>query len=179
MLSKILCLVFAVGALQAAELVPAARELREALHATERSMERRFAETSMKLIGRPQGGYLEDFGVVFTLEVNVVPMANVSPFNPGYTEEQLLRLNQRKRERLDDLKTLATDILVNEAVRLEAVPRDGQIALVISLFHFTWEKTTGLPSQVVFQAKRDDLLNREAGRLSESALSKKVEARYF
>ncbi len=53
------------------------------------------------------------------------------------------------------------------------------MALMISLFHFTWEDTDDLPAQVVIQAPRRALLDRQAGRISEQELAKRLTVRRF
>jgi hypothetical protein len=167
------------GAAPAAELTPASRELRADLRTVERSIDRSFGDTRMVLIGSTRGGYLQGFGAVFTLEVNVVPMANVSPFKPSYTEQELRQLNQRKRGRIPELEELAAGILVTEAGKLGAIPEGENIALIISLFHFTWEYAGDLPAQVVIQAPRRTLLDRQADRINEQELTKRLMVRRF
>ena len=169
----------AMGTAPAAELAPASRQLRAELRTVERSIDRGFGETSMVMIGNTRGGYLQGFGAVFALEINVVPMANLSPFKPSYTEEELRKLNQRKRARLTELEKLAAGILVKAAAKLNVIPEKEKIALMISLFHFTWEDTDDLPAQVVIQASRRALLDRHAGRITEQELAKRLVVRRF
>ena len=171
--------VAATGAAPPAELTPASRELRAGLRTVERSIDSGFGGVSMVMIGNTRGGYLQGFGAVFTLEVNVVPMANLSPFKPSYTEQELRQLNQRKRDRLPELEELGAGILVKEAGKLGAIPEEEKMALMISLFHFTWEDTDDLPAQVVIQAPRRALLDRQAGRISEQELAKRLTVRRF
>ena len=171
--------VAATGTVAADELAPAARKMRADLRTVERSIDRGFGGASMVMIGSTRGGYLQGFGAVFTLEVNVVPMANVSPFKPSYTEQELRQLNQRKRGRLRELEELGAGILVKEAGKLGAIPEGEKMALIISLFHFTWEDTDDLPAQVVIQAPRRALLDRQAGRISEQELAKRLTVRRF
>jgi len=108
-----------------------------------------------------------------------VPMANVSPFKPSYTEQELRQLNQRKRGRIPELEELAAGILVTEAGKLGAIPEGENIALIISLFHFTWEYAGDLPAQVVIQAPRRTLLDRQADRINEQELTKRLMVRRF
>ena len=169
----------AMGTAPAAELSPASRQLRAELRTVERSIDRGFGETSMVMIGNTRGGYLQEFGAVFTLEINIVPMANLSPFKPSYTEGELRKLNQRKRDRLPELEELAAGILVEEAAKLGAIPEKEKIALMISLLHFTWEDTGDLPAQVVIQAPRRALLDRHAGRITGQELAKRLVVRHF
>ncbi len=171
--------VTATGVAPAAELAPASRELRADLRTVERSIDRGFGETSMVMIGSTRGGYLQGFGAVFSLEVNVVAMANLSPFKPSYTEQELSQLNQRKRDRIPELEELGKRILVREAGKLGGVPEGEKIALIISLFHFTWEDSADLPAQVVIQASRRTLLDRQADRIDEQELTKRLMVRRF
>ncbi len=171
--------VAATGEAPAAELALASRELRAGLRAVERSIDRGFGGSSMVMIGNTRGGYLHGFGAVFTLEVNIVPMANLSPFKPSYTEQELRLLNQRKRDRLPELEELAARILFDQAGKLDAIPEGEKIALLISLFHFTWEDADDLPAQVVIQASRRTLLDRQAGRINEQELTERLMVRRF
>ncbi len=170
---------FALGAAAAAELPETRADSRDGLRSAERAIAGRFDGSPMRIIGRVRGGRLEDFGAVFLFEVNVVPMANISPFRPAYSEEELRDLNERKKAGVEQLEKTGLALLVEAAGRLEAIPPDEQVALVIALFHFTWEDAAGLPSQMVLQARRSLLLDRAAGRVSEAELAREAKIRRF
>jgi len=50
-------------------------------------------------------------------------------------------------------------MLVAGAASLENLPPGEQIVLAVSLFHYSWEDYSGLPSQIVMQAERQKLLS--------------------
>jgi hypothetical protein len=152
---------------------------------TERAIDRRFDNledvvdsTPMPLTGVTRGGYLKGFGVVFTVEVNLLPVPNLGPFS-GISAKQKTSLNLRKRQRLEDLEIRARTILVDEGPRLTEVPAAEKVALVISLLHYPWEDVSGLPSQLVMQAGRQLLIDHQAGRVDLPALKKQLETAYF
>ena len=180
--SGILTAVIATLALSVAagaEMPENTADVRDGLRSAERAIASRFDALPMRMIGRVRGGRLEDFGAVFLFEVNVVPMANVSPFRPAYSEDELKSLNEKKRAGVVELEKIGLELLVEAVGRLEAIPPDEHVALVIALFHFTWEDTTGLPSQLVLQAPRSLLLDRAAGQVSDSELARKAKIRRF
>ncbi len=135
--------------------------------------------TPMPLTGVTRGGYLKGFGVVFTVQVNLLPVPNLGPFSGGMSEKDKASLNLRKRQRLEDLEIRARTILVEEGPRLSEVPATEKVALVISLLHYSWEDVSGLPSQLVMQAQRQLLIDHQAGRVDLPALKKQLESAYF
>ncbi len=171
------------GPLLAAEPIGETPEMLAEIKTAERSIDGNFKDISgrdpMGLIGFTRGGYLTDYGAVFSFEVMLVPVPNVSPFRPKYTDEEKKQLNVRKRQRLEDLEMKAQEILVAEGCKLTAVPSNQRVALVISLFHFAWEDRSNLPSQLVMQASRQNLLDRQAARLDKQEFRKTLDVRYF
>jgi hypothetical protein len=160
-----------------------ARVDREALANLERSFDARIESYSpndpFHLLGTTRGVYLEDYGVVFTTEVNLVAAAVRSPFRPEYTPEQLAQLRQKKLLRVDDLKKLMRSMMVDSATSLKPVPAEQRIAVGVSLFRFTWEDSRGLPSQIVMETRRQELLDFEAGRLDSAGLDNAIRVQEF
>jgi len=134
--------------------------------------------TPMPLTGVARGGYLKGFGVVFTVEVNLLPVPNLGPFS-GITGKDKEKLNLRKRQRLEDLEIRARTILIEEGPRLTEVPAAEKVALVISLLHYSWEDVTGLPSQLIMQARRQLLIDHQDGRVDLPTLKERLELAYF
>jgi hypothetical protein len=116
---------------------------------------------------------------VFTVELNLVPMGDISPFQKAYSAEQKRQLNVRKRQRLEDLTEQTRELLVEAAKQLNVVPEGEKVALAVTLFHYNWEDVTGLPSQLVVQAPRSALLAGAAGNLSKAELKARVQERQF
>ena len=158
-------------------------DLGKQLKRVERSIDSRFKQAidealPMALAGVTRGFYLEGFGVVFSLEVNVVPTPNISPFFRGYDEQQKRNLNRRKKQRLKSLEARARKVLTEEAAKVEALPADETLALAISLFYYNWEDISGLPFQLVVQAPKRVLLDHGAGRLTDSEFNRQIEVSF-
>ncbi len=114
----------------------------------------------LDLLGTTRGIYLPGYGVVFTSEVDLIISPNISPFHQSFTKQEIARIRARKLERLPLLKQNMREMLIASAAALEAVPPAEQIVVGVSLFHFSWEDTTGLPSQIVMLGQRQKLLSR-------------------
>jgi hypothetical protein len=158
-------------------------DVRDSLETVERDLTGRMhtneALSTMYVLWRPRGVYLEGYGAVFTLELNLVPMGDVSPFQKAYSDEQKRQLNVRKRQRLEDLTEAAREILVEAAKQLTVVPENEKVALAVTLFHYGWEDMTGLPAQLVVQAPRKALLAGAAGTLGKAELRAQIEEQQF
>ncbi|MCB1019492.1 MAG: hypothetical protein KDC27_06165 [Acidobacteria bacterium] len=184
-LAFILCAAALVAApgLRAAEVSPQAAAIRKQIVDVERSIDRRFRSLQdaqpMTLLGAARGVYLDGYGAVFTLEVNLYPSAALSPFRQSYSEEEKRQLNVRKKQRLEDLEEKAREILVEESAKLTGLPDGEKIALAVSLFHFAWEDLTGLPRQLVMAAAQDLLAQARSGSLDVADMRRKFAPEYF
>lgn len=165
--------VVVLGAVAAAfAAVP--RVSRAALHAMETSFDRRMATLSsdipFEILGYTRGVYLEGYGAVFTAEVNLSQSIDITPFQSTIPKEYIIKLHQRKTERVPVLKRSMEDAMLDMAASLDAVPSGEQIVLGVTLFYRKWEDTSGLPSQIVIQAERQKLLDVKLGHAGRSSL---------
>jgi hypothetical protein len=135
---------------------------RAAVLPVERSFDERIARFSvddpMYVLGAARGVYLEGFGLVLSTEVDLLPGANITPFRPAFTKEEKARIRARKLERLGKLRELMRAMLVDAAGMVDTVPENDQVAVAVTLFHKSWEDTSGLPGQIVMQAPRKALI---------------------
>ena len=130
------------------------------MEAVERAVDRSFRSTASgqpAAVGAARGIYLPGYGVVFSIEVNLSPTANLSPFRRSYSEDEIRDLNLRKRAGLEPLRQQMRDILVAEGPGLTNLAPGLEVALAVSLFHFPWEDRTQLPKQIVIGAARGTL----------------------
>lgn len=146
----------------AAMLVAApSRISRNSVVALERAVDQSFVNIMINepivSLGPTQAVYVDGVGVIVQQEVNLKPVASISPFKPMYTKEEIARIRQVKLEKLPMLKVGMRDMLVQAASKIDGMPDEERIILAVKLFHFTWEDTTGLPVQVVMQAPRGPL----------------------
>jgi hypothetical protein len=159
------------------------RAVRASLKSVERGIDERVQRmvdrAPFVLLGTTRGGYLPGYGAVFTLEVNLVPVAGISPFRPAYTPQEIQNINRQKREKLGTLRAALRPLLVDQAANLSQVPPNEKVALIVSLFNHHWEDTTGLPSQIVLQATRQSLLDLAARRANGADLERAIEMRDF
>jgi hypothetical protein len=159
------------------------RVTRVALEAMEKTFDQRVLRFDLNdpfdLLGSTRGVYLEGYGAVFTAEVNLVASAVITPFRPAPDREQIERLRQKKQERVALLKKHMREMLLNLAASLEAVPPSEQIALGVSVFYFSWEDRSGLPSQILMQARRQTLLDLAGQRASDRTLGDSIRVEEF
>jgi hypothetical protein len=137
------------------------------------------ADQPMDLIGFTRGVYLDDYGVVFTTEVNLLLSPGLTPFRPKFTPEELTRLRQKKLDRVSDLKRLMRDMMVSTGTTLKQMPPEQRVVVGVSLFYHAHEDTKGLPSQIVMQAPRKTLVEFESGKLSAEALAGAIQVQEF
>jgi hypothetical protein len=126
------------------------------------------ATTPGDVLGYTRGVYLEGYGAVFSAEVDLNPYAAVNPFRPKYTAAQVDNLRTQKQVRIGVLKKRMVESMVVIAQNLEGVPTSERIALAVTIPYFPWEKSEGMPRQILIQAQKSALLN--AGTLNDAAL---------
>lgn len=115
--------------------------------------------TPGETLGRTRGVYLQGFGAVFTTEVDPIPFAALNPFRPAYTEAEIAKLRVQKKQRLQLLKKRMAESLVVMAQGMEGVPATEQIALAVTIPYWPWEKSAGMPRQILVQASKSALLS--------------------
>jgi hypothetical protein len=177
-------LIAAVAALTALSAVPTNPTVsREDLAFLERVFDSRIASYNpndpFHLLGNTRGFYLEDYGVLFSSELNLVAAAVVTPFRPRYTPEQLEELRNKKITRLAELKNMMQTQMVDSALRLKSVPPEQRVAVGVSIFRFGWEDSRGIPSQVLMEARRQALLDFESGKLDAEGLKQAIRLQEF
>ncbi len=121
------------------------------------------------VLGLTRGLYLDNYGMLFTAEVNLV-VTPLSPFHPKPDAAGVLKLHQKKIQRLVVLKQVMRQSLVEVATRLNGVPPDEQVVIAITLLYRSFEKREGLPDQVLVLAPLKTLADIKAGRASASVI---------
>jgi hypothetical protein len=139
------------------------RVTRAALASVEKAFDGRFARAytidAFDLLGTTRGVYLDGYGAVFSSELNLIVSPNINPFHQAFTKAEIARVHDRKVRQLPVLRDKMREMLVASAASLENLPPGEQVVLAISLFHYSWEDYSGLPSHIVMQAERQKLLN--------------------
>jgi len=110
------------------------------------------------LLEKTQGAYLPDFGLVFSLEVNLSPMRLPNPFDPRpLTPAEIDRAQQAERDRIALLKQTIPRLLADHATGLHELDSAAYVAVVVHLFQVETAAEIELPGQLVVQAKKSDL----------------------
>jgi hypothetical protein len=115
--------------------------------------------TPADVLGPTRGVYLDGYGAVFTAEVDLNPYAAPNPFRPSYKEADVQKLRVQKQTRIETLKKRMVESIIVMAQNLEAVPANEQVALAVTIPYYNWEKSTGMPRQILVQAPKSALLN--------------------
>ena len=124
------------------------------------------------LLQDAKGSYLPGFGVVFHMETNLSPMRVAMPFDiHPFTAEELQKARESKIERIRRLKTLLSQILLDQGGSLSAMAPEQNIAVVVHLFNMPSEGGD-FPSQVVISLNRRMLLDYQGRRLTEEQFEK-------
>ncbi len=167
----------------AVEVDAAAGNLRDQIAAAEQVVDQRFqavgTDTPMAVLGNSRGAYIEGYGVVFSVQVNIAPVGNVNPFRRAYSDEEIHQINIRKRQRIETLEQRTRELLVELSASIPGLPANEKIAIAVSLFHFAWEDLTALPKQMVMAAAKSVLAQAKSGALPLADLRSRLNIRYF
>ncbi|MCU0246986.1 MAG: hypothetical protein MUC42_10450 [Bryobacter sp.] len=148
--------------LPAAAVGPSRAQMQEAERAINRRLETLFDEPFM-LLGMARGVYLENYGTVFSAEVNLAAgFTGVTPFKLRVTPEELEQVRQKKLERLKPLRAAMEQMLADTAATLKDLPPNEQVVLGVSLFNRSIESTQGLPGQILLRGQKSALLAAKA-----------------
>jgi hypothetical protein len=175
---KVLLIVAAAAALCFAAVEP--RVSRATLTAVEGTINQTFTPRgpdSYDVLGRARGTYLEGYGTLFTIELdlaNAGPL-DMSPFRPVMSPAEIEAIRERKLKKVPVLKETMRNILVNASGTMEGLPANERIAMEAILFNFRWEDSKGLPRRIFMSAERQKLLDARAGHASEAELAAVVE----
>jgi hypothetical protein len=126
------------------------------------------------LLEKAKGTYLPNFGVVFTLEVNLYLVRVPNPFDlRPLSQEELAKARRVKLERIRTVEQAVPRLLADHASTLRAIGPDESIAVVVHLFHLQAEGES-LPTQIIMEVKKSDLDQYWDKKLSYDGLREKV-----
>ena len=140
---------------------------RPAIAAMELGLDAKYAglwpNDPLLLLGTTRGLYLDNYGAVFTTELNLVAAPPRTPMTPAVPNKpDIDRMHAEKINRVAALKTAMRGFLADTATSLDMVPADQQVVLAVTLARYPWEPTSKLPAHIVMQGRRSDLLQAKA-----------------
>ena len=145
------------------------RVSRKALAGVEGAMNDKFRAVTTDpydLLGPARGTYLDGYGAVFTIEVQLVHAEPPNPFRPAYTPADLAALHDRKLKRLPAMKETMRGLMAEACNTLDAMPGDEKISMEAILWRYSWEDSRGIPQRVLLTAEKSKLLDAAANHAS-------------
>jgi hypothetical protein len=127
-------------------------------HSLDNKLSTLWPEDPAEVLGLSQGAYIRGYGAILLGEVNLAPVARITPFHPTVSADEIRRTHDRKMQRMAAVRTAMRAMLMDSARSLDTLPADEQVAVGLSLFYWKWENRDGLPAQIVMHAQRKVLL---------------------
>lgn len=111
------------------------------------------------MLGPARGTYLEGYGAVFTVEMNLVLVSplTLSPFKPTISDKELSDLHERKTKKVDGLKAIMRELITSASKSLPGLPPQERIVMEAFLFNYRWENSRGLPHRLVLTTTKQQL----------------------
>lgn len=126
------------------------------------------------LLEKTKGAYLPDFGLVFSLEVNLYPLRVLSPFDMRpLTQAELEKAAKTKRERIEVIKKSLPRLLADHGSSLRELSAQDSVAVIVNLFHVPTEGEN-LPTQLIVEVRKADLEQNWGKTISYEQLLEKV-----
>ncbi len=126
------------------------------------------------LLGTARGTYLEGYGAVFSVEMNLVLVSPLisSPFKPALADAELTALHDRKIRKVENLKDMMRGLMVGAGKTLTGMPNNERVVMEAFLFNYRWENSRDLPKRIVLTASKQQLLDASAKHLSGAEFAK-------
>jgi len=140
----------------------------------EASLRNRWHDDPYMFVDLPRGYYVDHVGVLVVAEFTLSPGPGLSPFRGPITKQEVKQHKAAVMERVPQLKDLLKTQLLETAAALNGVPDSDRIVIAVSVYHFDWEDTANVPSQIVVQGVKKNLVAAHADRaLRDSAIETK------
>lgn len=106
------------------------------------------------MLGLTRGVYLQGYGAVFSVELDLIQSPTVNPFHGAIGKQDVVSTHARKLKQLPLLQDAVRRQMIACAKGLDAVPPDQQLVMVVRLDYQPWEDTDKLPAQILLTADR-------------------------
>lgn len=106
------------------------------------------------MLGASRGVYLQGFGAVFSVELDLIQSPTLNPFHQKILPEEVTATHARKIKQLPLMGKAMLEQMMICARSLDALPANEQIVMVIRLDYQPWEDTDKLPTQILLRADR-------------------------
>lgn len=110
------------------------------------------------ILGTARCTYLDGYGALVTVELQLIYVSPPSPFRAPYSSAEIQSVRDRKIKKLPQLKDTMRGVLASLAAALDRVPATEKVSIEARLWRFNWEDSRGVPGRVVMTAERGQLL---------------------
>ncbi len=114
-------------------------------------------DSAFTFVDPPSAYYLDNFGVTMSSKISLVPGYGPTMFGM-MSPEQIQTHHRKVLERLPVLRERMKLTLVDGATHFEGLDGNERLAVAVTVYHFLWEETTEIPSQIVMQGTKKALL---------------------
>ena len=140
----------------------------------EASLRTRWHDDPYMFVDLPRGYYVDHVGVVLVSEFSLSPGPGLSPFRGPITKQEIKQHKAAVVERIPQLEELLKAELLDTASALNGVPETDRIVIAVTVYHFDWEDTANVPSQIIVQGVKKDLT---AARTDATARDRAIETK--
>ena len=119
-----------------------------------------------------KGTYLEDYGLVVTVEIALEPRR--SPFSTLRSPEEI---RSSSHERLEAVRTTAAALLGDRVADLDGLLPNERVSLVIFILNPSPVDLPDLPAQIVLSLRKQDAMDRRSGELTDADFSQRLTIR--
>lgn len=124
------------------------------------------------VLGAAHCAYIEGYGAITTVEIQLIYVSGVNPFRPAYSPQEIAAVRDRKLKKLPVLRDAMRALIASSATALDSVPPNQRIAIDAKLQHFSWEDSKGIPQRILMSAEKSKIL---AAQGSPAALAAAIE----
>jgi hypothetical protein len=105
-------------------------------------------------LGASAGFYLEGYGVVVTVPLDLIYTPGITPMRQQFTKQDQDQVRRRKLAQLPALRQAVREMVASAAASLSTLPMDRKISVAVRIYYMAWEDSAGLPHQIVATADR-------------------------
>jgi hypothetical protein len=110
------------------------------------------------LLGSARGTYVESYGTLFTVELQLIYVQPLNPFRQVISEQERDSIHERKVKKLPLLRQAMQNQMLAACKTLDGLPLNEHIAMEAILFSFSFENSKGLPQRILMTAEKGKLL---------------------
>ena len=166
------CLILA--GLAVAQTAPPAGPSRSELKAVERLCDKAletYAIDTIEQITHARALWIEGYGVLITVEVNLTRVSPLIGFAGGLSKAQKDRIRENKQKRLPEFRAFLEGLLLEATKPLEHLSAEDHMMLNVDLVYAPYEDSEGMPTTLSIVARKKDLLEAAAHKVPSDQLA--------